>query len=118
MNIFRFGLISALGLFIDLVIFRILIIFINTFFSAFISASAGVSFVYFVSKYNSIKSYEFGFLAWLFYQLFNITFFSSLVSLIANRIDCELCAKIIIIPFSFIINYLVIRVLLKFKKVK
>lgn len=116
MSIFKFGLISALGLFIDILIFKFLIKFINTFFSAFISASVGVTFVYFVSKYNSIKSFEFGFLTWIFYQILNITIFSSLVSLISKIIDCELCAKLIIIPFSFTINYLVINILLKFKK--
>ena len=116
MSIFKFGLISALGLSIDILIFSILIIFINTFLSAFISASAGVIFVYFISKYNSIKAFKFGFITWLFYQIFNITIFSSLISIIAKIIDCELCAKFILIPFSFTLNYLVINILLKFKK--
>ena len=50
MNIIKFALISGLGLGIDLLVFKILILFLNIFSSSFISSTLGVSFVYLASK--------------------------------------------------------------------
>ena len=116
MNIIKFALISGLGLGIDLLVFKILILFLNIFSSSFISSTLGVSFVYLASKYFSLRSYNFGLIKWLLYQIFNISFFSIMVALLANPLKCEICAKTLVVPFSFSLNYFVINILLKFKE--
>ena len=116
MNIIKFAFISGIGLGIDLLVFKILILFINVFPGSFVSSTLGVSFVYVASKCFSLRSYNFGFIKWLLYQIFNITFFSFMVSLLANHLNCEICAKTLLIPFSFSLNYFVIKILLKFRK--
>ena len=40
-----------------------------------------------------------------------------MVALLANPLKCEICAKTLVVPFSFSLNYFVINILLKIQRI-
>ena len=107
---FSFGLISGLGLLLDMVIFY-LICFVTeyVFMANLLSASAAVSFVFFASVrrvffYQKDKLWD-KFLWYLVYNCIAIVVASLCVHVIAGLGVQPLLAKVVIIPATFLANF-------------
>jgi putative flippase GtrA len=109
--VIAFGAVSGLGLAIDFVVFLVLL---NSGLRAdianFVSAGAGVAFVYF-SSVRRIFAYEGRFLKLLFlfylsYQIVAISLASWAVGALVSAHVLPILAKILILPATFSANYL------------
>ena len=112
---FKFGLISGSGFIADLIIYSILLgLDIKPFYSNIFSSICAVSLVYvtsgrfiFFGNKLSINTYT----IWIIYQAINIFFFSYILLIIIYNNFHPVISKIIIVPFSFILNYIIIKFL-------
>lgn len=118
-NFVKFGFISIGGLTIDLTLFYLLTSFnTNIFYSNFISSFCGVLFVYAISiKVMFYEKFRLNkFFHTLIYYTCSIAFFSVIIHLLVQYLGIlKLSAKIIVIPFSFIVNYFSCSKILKTK---
>lgn len=110
-RVFRFGIVSAIGLGLDMLTFLGLVgIGFAPFQANMVSSIAGVTFVYFASV-RRIFSYEGRFhltmfCAYLTYQACGIAAGSGLVGLLAASGLLPVFAKMAILPITFSANYL------------
>lgn len=120
MNMVSFGLISLIGLFVDVQLFILLLrVEVSPFISSIISSTIAITIVFvlttvFIKKKNVEKVYD-KYLYWVFYQVLSILFFSKLVSLLMVFGYEAITSKLIVVPLSFISNYIVIEMILKKK---
>lgn len=111
-----FGLVSLIGLTLDTGLFLILrATGVDPFIANFISASLGVTFVYFASV-RRIFAYEGGWLLHLFllylgYQVVAVALASTAVAWLVAQGLAGVLAKIAILPVTFFANYLFMRLL-------
>ena len=110
-RVFRFGIVSGLGLCLDLLTFLGLVGYgFSPFQANLVSSVAGVTFVYFVSV-RRVFSYEGRFhlamfAAYLTYQMCGIFAGSWLVGLRSALGLLPIAAKMAILPITFCANYL------------
>ena len=120
MNMVGFGFISLIGLFVDVQVFILLLrVEVSPFISSIISSTIAITIVFvlttvFIKKKNVEKVYD-KYLYWVFYQVLSILFFSKLVSLLMVFGYEAITSKLIVVPLSFISNYIVIEMILKKK---
>ncbi|MDB5685592.1 MAG: hypothetical protein JWR77_181 [Rhizorhabdus sp.] len=118
-NLLAFGVTSGGGLLIDIGLFLLLTrAGLGPFVANLISATAGVTFVYFVSV-RRIFRYEGAlllpmFLAYLGYQALAVAAASAGVALLVRAGMMPFVAKLAILPFTFSANYLFMRMLTGF----
>lgn len=112
---FKFGLISFIGLCLDLLTYFFLIKYFLIFVSNIVSSGVAVSTVYFLTSIfiSDSKKSILSFILWILYQVINILFFSYLLFFIDSLLNDPILSKIILIPFSFLLNFLVINFLLR-----
>ncbi len=116
LKIFRFALVSGMGLALDVCIFLVLVHFgVVPLIANLFSAATSTTFVYFVSI-STIFSYRGKFALPLFviyclYQFIAIVTTSYFVSLLAKYFGQPLLAKIIVLPFTFSANFLFMTLL-------
>jgi GtrA-like protein len=116
-KVFGFGIVSGVGLALDLALFLVFIaVGINPGYANFLSASAAVTFVYFVSTQKVFKyrgQFLFvKFIIYVAYQVFAIAAASWVIAaLIVQWKFTPAIAKLAIIPVTFSVNYLVMHVL-------
>ena len=112
-------MISLKGLLLDVLFYSVCIyVFsLSIFIANIMSSFVAISFVYFQStknifdKESSINS----FFIYLSYQIISINFYSYVISFMDETyIFNPLLSKILTIPFSFITNYLFMKILSKF----
>jgi putative flippase GtrA len=116
---FKYSVISLLGLVIDFFVYLTLLrVDIGVFVSSFLGSLAAVTFVFFVTNLHvfrnsssSIKKYT----IWLIYQIFNTLFFAFVVKLLFLYGFNAIFSKIITVPFSFSLNFMVSKLLSKLK---
>ena len=119
-NMVGFGFISLIGLFVDVQLFILLLrVEVSPFISSIISSTIAITIVFvlttvFIKKKNVEKVYD-KYLYWVFYQVLSILFFSKLVSLLMVFGYEAITSKLIVVPLSFISNYIVIEMILKKK---
>jgi putative flippase GtrA len=115
-RLIRFGLISGIGFICDLLAY---FLFLSANFDPFnaniLSSALAVSFVYmvagrfiFIENKLTLVKYIF----WLLYQLVNIILFSFIISMLVNIGIHPIISKLIIIPFSFFLNYMAMKLIL------
>ena len=120
MNMVGFGFISLIGLFVDVQVFILLLrVEVSPFTSSIISSTIAITIVFvlttvFIKKKNVQKVYD-KYLYWVLYQVLSILFFSKLVSLLMVFGYEAITSKLIVVPLSFISNYIVIEMILKKK---
>ena len=98
------------GLSIDLTVFYFLSTQdVSIFLTNFISSGLAVTFVYFMSVKFVFEDKGYGYLRYVLfisYYSISISFYSYCITLLVNEFSLfPLIAKIITLPFSFIINY-------------
>lgn len=115
-KVLKFALVSGIGLFVDLVIFFILIGQGATPFTAnLVSGACAVTFVYFCSV-KRVFSYQGKFLLALFlayvvYQICGVTAASLAVDWLSRQVVRPEAAKFLILPVTFTANYLFMALL-------
>jgi putative flippase GtrA len=117
-NFIKFFFISGLGLCIDISIYHILIYLVSlrAFYANFLSSWSAITFVFIFSGRMIFKNNNFSFIkyvTWLIYQLCGISFFSYVIDLLVKYGLHPTLSKLVTVPFTFSINYLVITLLLR-----
>ena len=111
-NFIKFFLVSLIGLIIDVALFLYLLRnFNDAFLTNIVSSIVAVSFVFVAYRYLKIgKVYSFlQHFFWLIYQLVTILCFSYIIHLMIVINTPPLFAKLIILPITFSLNYLVLN---------
>lgn len=111
-----FGFISLTGLFCDIFIYYLLYTnSLNIYFSNFIASSFAITLVFILSNFFILKSNRIfrSYLNWVIYQFLNIVFFSYVVYLLNLFLINPMLSKIITIPITFSLNYIVMKFCLK-----
>lgn len=116
LRIFKFGIVSALGLAIDFLLFLALLhVALSPFVANAASATAAVTFVYFASVrrvFSHRAKFMVGmFAAYLAYQAVNIVLASWAVDALGQTLTSPPLAKILILPITFSANYLFMTLL-------
>jgi putative flippase GtrA len=113
----KFGLISGIGLLIDLTIYLILVkknISVSN--SSAVGSICAIFFVYWASSLmliNKLERNKIKFISWIGYQAINIVIFSNIVNFLYLFGMGLTAAKLTTIPISFICNYIFIKKILK-----
>lgn len=124
-----FFLVSGIGWLLDMTIYTILSNFIAITISSIISSSVAVSYVYFVSTKKIFENKETfniktKYLFYIIYQIIMILTSSFIIGYLNNFIlkhislsfiikFSKICAKIIITPFTMIINFIFMKFLME-----
>ena len=112
-HLIKFGLISGVGLLIDVTIYLILVkknISVN--YSSALGSICAIVFVYWASSFiltNKLERNKIKFISWIGYQAINIVFFSNIVNFLYLFGMGLASAKLTTIPISFICNYIFIK---------
>lgn len=117
LKVIKFGLISGLGLIIDIGTYIILLkggLFVRT--SSAIGSFFAIVFVYSASSFlltSKLERSKIKFFCWVSYQIFSIVVFSNIVGYLFSLGMSPISSKLASIPASFIFNYLFINLILK-----
>jgi putative flippase GtrA len=120
-NLFHFGIFSGIGLTMDVTLFYIMvhILSFNVILSNIISAFTAVTFVFLTSNRIIFKQSDFSYvkyIVYIIYQAVAIISFSFLIKLLINIFSLPpVVSKIIVVPFSFLLNYFCTRFIILFR---
>lgn len=104
-----FAFISLFGLVFDILIFLLLLKYLDAYAANYLSSICASMFVYCFSmrfSFGQKRRSLLGMAAWIVFQIFSIAFFSYVVSFLYVLTGMPLLVKIIVIPLSFIVNFL------------
>lgn len=106
----RWGVTAGIGAFLDVITLHFLTTAgLPVFFANIISSFLAITFVYLTSVQYVFKQRKYGwarYAAFVCYYAVSITLFSALISFIVDYFSLiPVVAKIIILPFSFLVNY-------------
>lgn len=107
-----FSLISVFGLIFDVFIFLLLLSCLDAYAANFSSSIIASVFVYYFSSkfsFGQSRSSILGMSVWVVFQILSISFFSYVVSCLYVHIGIPILVKLIVIPLSFILNFLFAR---------
>lgn len=117
-EILHFGVISGMGLILDVAIYSSLVygLALRPGVSNGVSAFCAITFVFLISGRRQFASTRFSpikYLIWLAFQGISITTFSALIGWLATRGTNPLLAKALTVPISFLMNFAFMRMLMK-----
>jgi len=112
-----FAFLSATGLCLDVLTYIFLLSnHISIFLSSLIGSFLAITYVFIFSGFWIFRKKNFVFsryILWIAYQFFNVIFFSLLVNYLYGLGLAPLIAKLVSIPLSFIINFIVASKIMK-----
>jgi putative flippase GtrA len=111
----RFGIVSLIGLVIDVAGFLLFVqSSIDYFYASLLSSLIAVSFVFLVSGYWIFRRNKFSiqkYIFWVFYQVLNIIFFSWAIEFLCLSGYSPVIAKVSVVPASFTLNFFIMRLI-------